>query len=80
MAIHRNKLDRNGRTPTPLQTRQRQLSWIVRITEGAERNLCSALASNGSKLTAEEFREVNRARQELLILSRQLRNNLKGLK
>lgn len=80
MPLNRNKLDRNGHKPTPLQTRQRQLAWVVRITEGAERNLCSALASNGTKLTAEEFREVNRARQELLILSRQLRNNLKGLK
>lgn len=80
MAINRNKLDRNGRKPTPLQTRQRQLAWVVRITEGAEANLCSALAVNGTKLTAEEFREVNRLRQELLILSRQLRHNLKGLK
>lgn len=80
MAIHQNKLDRNGHRPTPLQTRQRQLAWVVRITEGAEANLCSALASNGTKLTAEEFREVNRLRQELLILSRQLRHNLKGIK
>lgn len=80
MATHRNKLDRNGHRPTPLQTRQRQLAWVVRITEGAEANLCSALAVNGTKLTAEEFREVNRLRQELLILSRQLRHNLKGIK
>ena len=80
MAIHRNKLDRNGQRPTPLQTRQRQLAWVVRITEGAEANLCSALAVNGTKLTAEEFREVNRLRQELLILSRQLRHNMKGIK
>lgn len=80
MAIHQNKLDRNGHLPTPLQTRQRQLAWVVRITEGAEANLCSALAVNGTKLTAEEFREVNRLRQELLILSRQLRHNLKGIK
>ncbi len=80
MAIHRNKLDRKGHRPTPLQARQRQLAWVVRITEGAEANLCSALAVNGTKLTAEEFREVNRLRQELLILSRQLRHNLKGIK
>lgn len=80
MATNRNKLDRNGHSPTPLQTRQRQLAWVVRITEGAEANLCSALARNGTKLTAEEFREVNRLRQELLILSRQLRHNLKGIK
>lgn len=80
MATHRNKLDRNGHCPTPLQTRQRQLAWVVRITEGAEANLCSALAVNGTKLTAEEFREVNRLRQELLILSRQLRHNMKGIK
>lgn len=80
MAIHQNKLDRKGHRPTPLQTRQRQLAWVVRITEGSEANLCSALAVNGTKLTAEEFREVNRLRQELLILSRQLRHNLKGIK
>ena len=80
MTTHRNKLDRNGHSPTTLQTRQRQLAWFVRITEGAEANLCSALACNGTKLTAEEFREVNRLRQELLILSRQLRHNLKGIK
>lgn len=80
MATHRNKLDRNGHRPTQRQTRQRQLAWVVRLTEGAEANLCSALAVNGTKLTAEEFREVNRLRQELLILSRQLRHNLKGIK
>jgi hypothetical protein len=80
MPPNRNKPDRNGRHPTQLQTRQRQLAWVVRITEGAEANLCAALASNGTKLTAEEFREVNRLRQELLILSRQLRHNLKGIK
>ena len=74
------KFDRNGRQPTPLQTRQRQLAWVVRITEGAEANLCHALAVNSTKLAAEEFREVNRLRQELLILSRQLRHNLKGIK
>lgn len=80
MAINLNKLDRNGHRPTLLQTRQRQLAWVVRITEGAEANLRPALARNGTKLTAEEFREVNRLRQELLILSRQLRHNLKGIK
>ena len=80
MTLNRNKPDRDGHCPTPLQTRQRQLAWVVRITEGAEANLCSALARNGTKLTAEEFREVNRLRQELLILSRQLRHNLKGIK
>lgn len=71
--------DRNGHIPSLAQTRQRQLSWVTRITEGAEANLCHALATNGTKLTADEFREVNRLRQELLILSRQLRNNMKGL-
>ena len=56
------------------QIRHRQLSWLMYVAEGAEQNLCSALARNATKLTPEEFREVNRLRNEMLILSRTLRD------
>jgi hypothetical protein len=46
----------------------------MRIAEGAEANFCAALGRNATKLSAEEFREVNRLRNELLILSRSLRD------
>lgn len=68
------KRDRNGRVPSDAQVRHRQLSWLMRIAEGAEANLCAALGRNATKLSAEEFREVNRIRNELLILSRSLRD------
>lgn len=70
----RTKPDRNGHIPSAAQQRQRQLSWLMYVAEGAEANLCQALAGNATQLTAEEFREVNRLRNELLILSRSLRD------
>lgn len=76
----RTKPNRNGHTPSDAQQRQRQLSWLMYVSEGAERNLCSALASNATKLTAEEFREINRLRNELLILSRSLRDSQRKCK
>lgn len=79
MARH-TKADRNGRIPSDAQRRQRQLAWMMRIAEGAEANFRSALAGNATKLTAEEFREINRLRNELLILSRTLRDLYKGSK
>lgn len=56
------------------QIRHRQLSWLMYVAEGAEQNFCAALARNATKLAPEEFREVNRLRNELLILSRTLRD------
>lgn len=78
MARPRIRPDRNGRRPSPAQRRQRQLSRMVWIAEGAEANFCSMLTANADQLTGEEFREINRLRQELLILSRALRNTMKG--
>lgn len=72
------RCDRNGRRPSPAQRRQRQLTRMVWIAEGAEANFCSMLSTNADQLTEQEFREINRLRQELLILSRALRNTLKG--
>jgi hypothetical protein len=80
MRNRRKRPDCNGRFPSDAQIRQRQLAWLMRIAEGAEANFCSALSCNATKLSAEEFREVNRLRQELLILSRSLRDKAKGLK
>ncbi len=56
------------------QIRHRQLSWLMYIAAGAEQNFCAALARNATKLTPAEFLEVNRLRNELLILSRTLRD------
>lgn len=70
--------DRNGRRPSPAQRRQRQLARMVWIAEGAEANFCSMLSTNADQLTGSEFREINRLRQELLTLSRALRNTMKG--
>lgn len=72
MARH-TKRDHNGHAPSDAQIRQRQLSWLIRITEGAEANFCAALGHNATKLSAEEFREVNKLRKELLALSRSFR-------
>lgn len=51
---------------------------MVFIAEGAEANFCSMLSSNADQLSPAEFSEINRLRQELLILSRALRNTMKG--
>ena len=70
----RTKRDRTGRIPSDAQLRHRQLSWMMYIAAGAEANLCHALAVNATKLTPEEFLEINRLRNGLLILSRSLRD------
>lgn len=51
---------------------------MVWIAEGAEANFSQMLGSNADQLRQDEFREINRLRQELLILSRALRNTMKG--
>lgn len=51
----------------------------MRVAEGAEGNLRQALATNATHLTQDEFREVNRLRQELLLLSRVMRDKAKAL-
>lgn len=72
------KLDRNGRRPSGCQIRQRQLARLMYVTQGAEANLCSCLATNGTHLTQEEFREANRLRNELLIFTRLMHDKMKG--
>jgi hypothetical protein len=61
-----------AKTPSKAQKRQRQLSWLLRITSGMHANLATALR-NSDSLTNEEFREVNIARKNLVALEAHLR-------
>lgn len=64
------------RPPTPAQARQRQLSWLLRISTGSAENLGHALGL-ATSLMNEEWREVNIVRKELLALERKIRRMLK---
>ena len=67
---------RNLQPPTPAQARQRQLSWLLRISTGSAENLGRALGL-ATSLTNEEWREVNIVRKELIALEKKIRRMLK---
>lgn len=61
--------------PSQAQRRQRQISWLVRITSGMHANLANAL-QHSDCLTNVEYREVNVLRKDLETLEKLLRSRM----
>lgn len=64
------------RKPSRAQLEQRQLSWLLRITRGAEANITRALTVNSNAISQYAYISANRAAQALSQAAEALRGEL----
>jgi hypothetical protein len=70
------KPTKGKRKPSRAQLEQRQLSWLLRITRGAEANILSALTTNSNAISQYAYAHANRAAQALSQAAEVLRGEL----
>lgn len=70
------RTDKPRRKTSRAQQEQRELSWLLRITRGAEANILSALTTNATAISQPAYIAANRAAQALSQAAEFLRGEL----
>lgn len=74
---HLKLVKRRHRAPSPDQQTQRELSWLLYITEGYIANVEHALVINGYTLNKRALRVMHWAQKDAQAISRDIRREMK---